>query len=226
MTKHPIALRLGWQECKNYLLLHSSFTFILKCSVFPIQSLDVCSKTRLVRNTKCEIVRGANATGCVRLAWRKRPRKTSREELHARLENVLLGLKSFFNIFSVKFFKNLNLCTSYIKQIMNVFSFVQWNKYFHSVKDELYHWTRLRLVEWNISSFTSWKYLYHCTHKHSLFVYYYMAKKETRWYHGIKQIFGGWLNLLPFGALETATIFPWAFGPRENSSGLQSTSGK
>ena len=33
-------------------------------------------------------------------------------------------------------FKNLNLCTSYIKQIMNVFSFVQWNKYFHSVKDE------------------------------------------------------------------------------------------
>ena len=39
-------------------------------------------------------------------------------------------------------------------------------------------------------------------------------------------IFGGWLNLLPLGALETATIFPWAFGPRENSSGLQSTSGK
>ena len=55
---------------------------------------------------------------------------------------------------------------------MNVFSFVQWNKYFHSVKDEMYHSTRLRLVEWNILSFTSWKYLYHCTHKHSLFVYY------------------------------------------------------
>ncbi len=27
-----------------------------------------------------------------------------------------------------------------------------------------------RLVEWKISSFTSWKYFYHCTHKHSLFV--------------------------------------------------------
>ena len=39
-------------------------------------------------------------------------------------------------------------------------------------------------------------------------------------------IFGGWLNLLPLGVLETVTIFPWAFGPRENSSGLQSTSGK
>ena len=52
------------------------------------------------------------------------------------------------------------------------FSFVQWNKYFHSVKDELFHSTRFRLVEWNISSFTSWKYLYHCTHKHSLFVYH------------------------------------------------------
>ena len=36
-------------------------------------------------------------------------------------------------------------------------------------------------------------------------------------------IFGGWLNLLPLGVLETVTIFPWAFGPRENSSGLQST---
>ena len=75
-------------------------------------------------------------------------------------------------LFLLNLFKNLNLCTSYIKQIMNVFSFVQWNKYFHSVKDEMYHSTRLRLVEWNISSFTSWKYLYHCTHKHSLFVYW------------------------------------------------------
>ena len=44
--------------------------------------------------------------------------------------------------------KDLFWC--YIKQIMNVFSFVQWKKYFHSVKDEMFH----------------------CTHKHSLFVYY------------------------------------------------------
>ena len=72
--------------------------------------------------------------------------------------------------FLLNLFKNLNLCTSYI---MNVFSFAQWNKYFHSVKNEMYHSNRLRLVEWNISSFTSWKYLYHCTHKHSLFVYYF-----------------------------------------------------
>jgi hypothetical protein len=32
-----------------------------------------------------------------------------------------------------------------------------------------------RLVEWNIPSFTSWKYSYHCTHKHSLSVYHYIA---------------------------------------------------
>ena len=55
---------------------------------------------------------------------------------------------------------------------MNVFSFVQWNKYFHSVKDKMLHSARFRLVKWNISSFTSWKYLYHCTDKHSLFVYH------------------------------------------------------
>ena len=54
------------QECKNYLLLHSSFTFVLACSVFPIQSLNVCSKTRLIRNTARETLRGASATGAVR----------------------------------------------------------------------------------------------------------------------------------------------------------------
>ena len=31
--------------------------------------------------------------------------------------------------------------------------------------------TWLPLVEWNNHSFTSLKYSYHCTHKHSLFVY-------------------------------------------------------
>ena len=30
---------------------------------------------------------------------------------------------------------------------MNVFSFVLWNKYFHEVKDEMYHSSRLCLVE-------------------------------------------------------------------------------
>ena len=41
---------------------------------------------------------------------------------------------------------------------MNVLSFLQWNKCFHSVKDEIFYSTRLRLVEWNISSFTAGKY--------------------------------------------------------------------
>ena len=42
--------------------------------------------------------------------------------------------------------------------------------HYRAMKDELYYSTRLRLVEWKISSFTSWNYLYHCTHKHSLIV--------------------------------------------------------
>ena len=108
---------------------------------------------------------------CVRLAWRKRRVILPAKSCMRGLKNVLLRLNRFSMLFLLNLFKNLNLCTSYIKQIMNVFSFVQWNKYFHSVKEEMYHSTRLRLVEWNISSFTSWKYLYHCTHKHSLFVY-------------------------------------------------------
>ena len=58
----------------------------------------------------------------------------------------------------------MNLRTSYIKQIMSIL-------YFHEVKDEMFHSTWLCLVEWNISSFTSWKYFYHCTYKHS-FIYY------------------------------------------------------
>ena len=110
----------------------------------------------------------------VPFVWRKRPRNTSHIELEARLLKCFASAKIIFSmLFLLNLFKNLNLCTSYIKQIMNVFSIVQWNKYFHSVKDEMYHLTRLRLIEWNISSFTSWKYQYHCTHKHSLFVYYY-----------------------------------------------------
>ena len=44
---------------------------------------------------------------------------------------------------------------------MNVFSFVQWNKYFYSVKDEMFHSTWLRLVEWNISSVASLNGTFH-----------------------------------------------------------------
>ena len=65
MTKHPIALHLGWQECKNYLLLHLAFTFTLDCSVFPIQSLDVCSKNEVNELRVCAKLCGANAAGTV-----------------------------------------------------------------------------------------------------------------------------------------------------------------
>ena len=36
---------------------------------------------------------------CVRLVWRKRPRNTSREELHARLEKCFAYAKIIFQYF-------------------------------------------------------------------------------------------------------------------------------
>ena len=118
--------------CKNYLPLHSSFTFILECSVFPIQSSDVCSKTRLIRKMTCETLRGANTAGVVRAFSESGTRG---------LFNVLLELKSCFNVF---FF--LLIClriwifVSYIKQIMNVSHscngtnfFIRWKMKFASL---------------------------------------------------------------------------------------------
>ena len=47
---------------------------------------------------------------------------------------------------------------------------VQWYKYFHEVKDEMFHSTRRSRVEWNISSFTKWKYLFHCTNEKTFII--------------------------------------------------------
>ena len=62
MTKYPIALRLGRQECRSYLLLHSAFTITLGCSVFPIQSSD-CSRNEA---NKKEYVRNSTLGKCSR----------------------------------------------------------------------------------------------------------------------------------------------------------------
>ena len=59
------------------------------------------------------------------------------------------------------------------KQITNVFSFVQWNKYFHSVKDEMFYSTRLHL-DIHLSPHEIFVPLHS---KHSLFVHYYMLSK-------------------------------------------------
>ena len=123
---------------KNYLLLHSSFTFILEWSVFPIHSSDVCSKTRLIRKVSAKLYAGQMQVQCVRLACRKRLRNTSRAEcieLKARLVKCFASAKTIFQCFFIlNLFKNLNLCTSYIKQIMNVSHscsgtniFIWWN---------------------------------------------------------------------------------------------------
>ena len=103
---------------------------------------------------------------------------------------------------------------------MYVFSFMQWNKYFHSEKDEMYHSTWLHLVEWNISSFTSWTYLYHCTHKHSLFVYCYIHHYSMREIGSCiwmlreslqESILWFSSNLRPWDFLGSAVIFPWIY---------------
>ena len=44
VTKNPIGVHLDRQKCKNYLLLHSLFTFSIECSVFLILSSDICFK--------------------------------------------------------------------------------------------------------------------------------------------------------------------------------------
>jgi hypothetical protein len=72
--------------------------------------------------------------------------------------------------------RNISLFWYYKKQIMNVSScngkniFIRW-------KMECSIQLGCRLVEWNIPSFTSWKYSYHYIHKHSLFVYHAMPSK-------------------------------------------------
>ena len=64
-------------------------------------------------------------------------------------------------------FAEKDLFSCYIKQIMNVF-FIRAMEQIFSFGER---WN-VPFNEANISSFTSWKYLYHWTHKHSLFVYY------------------------------------------------------
>ena len=86
----------------------------------------------------------------VRLAWRVRifPMQSWTYSLY----NILLELKSFCNTLSYNFVLKTESLYKLYKTILNVFSFVQWNKYFHEVKDEMFHSTLLRLVELNISS--------------------------------------------------------------------------
>ena len=54
---------------------------------------------------------------------------------------------------------------------------LQWYKYFHEVKDEMFHSTRRSRVEWNISSFTEWKYLFHCTSEKNIHYLFYITAK-------------------------------------------------
>ena len=144
-----IALTVGWQECNNYLLLHSLFTSKLESLVFPIQSGDVCFKMRLIRGTTCKTLCIANATDavCAFSVTQVSEQNFSRSVEHIACKVFCLSWIYFSMLFLFTLFKNFNLCTSYVKQIMNMFlQFVEWKKYFLLVKDEMFHSTRLHLV--------------------------------------------------------------------------------
>ena len=111
MTKHPIALRLGRQECKNYLLLHSAFTFTLECSVFPKQSSDVCAKNEA---NKKEYVLNSTWGKCSRCGECALRDASIRVTFPGRVGCVACLM------FCLLVKNKMNLCTSYIKQIMNV----------------------------------------------------------------------------------------------------------
>ena len=94
-------------------------------------------------------------TQCVLLAWRNRLRNISRVELDTRGLYILLELKLFFNTFLLNCFNKLNLYKSYVKINNDRFLIRVMEQKFHSVKDEMFHSGRLRLVKYNDSSFTS-----------------------------------------------------------------------
>ena len=54
---------------------------------------------------------------------------------------------------------------------------VEWYKYFHEVKDEMFHLTRQSRVEWYIPCFTEWKYLFHSTNKNIHYLFYVTCTK-------------------------------------------------
>ena len=118
MTKYPIALHLRCQECTNYLLLHSAFTFTLECSVFPIQSSALYSKEAA---NKKEYVQNSMQGKCGRCSVS--------DECDARV-GVISPIWSWTHtlhyvlLVLLNLFKNSNDCTKYIKQIMNVLSFM------------------------------------------------------------------------------------------------------
>ena len=149
-----MALRLGLQDCKNYLLLHSALKNVL---YFQYNPRMFALRTRLIRKYVRNSTRDKCKGGARAFSVTKRPRYYfPRGVGRTACKMFLLELKSFFQcFFLLNLFKNLNLCTSYIKQIMTVSHSCNWTNKFHLVKDDMYHSTRLRLIEWNISSFTS-----------------------------------------------------------------------
>ena len=56
----------GSARMQKLFTIDFSVHITLECSVFSIQSSDVCSKTRLMRKSTCETLRGANEAGALR----------------------------------------------------------------------------------------------------------------------------------------------------------------
>ena len=86
---------------------------------------------------------------------------------------------------------------------------MQWYKCFNLVKDEMFHSTRQSRVEWNISSFTEWKYLFHCTNdKHSLFAFYNLYKDSKILNKFTRKTIEKWFQLKKNKMVREANISP------------------
>jgi hypothetical protein len=103
-----------------------------------------------------------------------------------------LRVQLYYAFYSIALFVLLirifSLFWYYMKQIMNVYSACNGKNIFIRWKMECSIQRGDSRVEWNIPSFTEWKYSYHCTNKHSLFVYHILkvvdstlAIVETTW---------------------------------------------
>ena len=143
--------------------------FLVPCDLYYCKVAFFCPKYAVARCMQCL---SAELCECIKQIHNARAicKPCMSPQFHAVTITKWIWLYMVNCVLPKKIYLRVN-----IKQIMNgvfcfVFSFVQWNKYFHKVKDEIFHSTQLCLIERNISSFTCWKYLYHCTHKHSLFV--------------------------------------------------------
>ncbi len=91
------------------------------------------------------------------------------------------GHETHFKLYFCNLISNYkDLFKGYIKQ-MNVLHLCNGKNIFILWKMKSSIQLGLHLIEWNFPSFNSWKFSYHCTHKHSLFVYQLYLQLVLKW---------------------------------------------